>query len=118
MLFALWSNCRLYAWWRYRHMHREWVRAGMPRGREPYRWKRPSRLNPRWITHHGVGWRDSASDMMALESFVPRENVDLPWWRLWQCLLFPGRVVRGDRPPPPAARTRPAGRETAPQRRR
>lgn len=95
------SNCRIYAWWRYRQMIREWERAGMPAGREPYRWSRPSRLSPRWIKHHGVGWRDSASDMMALESYVPDVPEDLTlrrWWRWWLAVLFPGRVVRGDRP--------------------
>lgn len=94
----MWSNCRFYAWWRYRQMHRDWVKAGMPVGKEPYRWSRPSRSFPRWITHHGVGWRDSTSGLMEFESFVPDRPVDAPWWKAWTRILFRGRVKQGDTP--------------------
>lgn len=89
------SNCLIWAVWEYARQLRAWVRAGMPKGREPYLLARPSRYRPRWVPHFLVGQRDQAGGM-ALRSYKPISGKDAPWWAVLTRLLFSGHEQAGD----------------------
>lgn len=89
------SNCLIWGLWAYAVQLRAWVRAGMPKGREPYLLVRPSRLRPRWLPHVLVGQMDGEG-RMRMRSYVPVSGADLPWFLAWLGLLFKGHEVEGD----------------------
>lgn len=92
----MYSNCLLWLIPAYRRAIIEWMRAGMPEGREPYIVIRPSRKKPRWVPHFLLGFHHSADRTIDLTSFKPVEPVDVPWWRVFLHFWFKGHVVKGD----------------------
>ena len=90
------SNCLFWAIGAYFARLLAWMRAGMPKGAEPYLLIRPSRSMPRWVPHFLVGKHDQESGVMELESYKPIKPEDVPWYRLPAHLWFKGRVERGD----------------------
>ena len=92
------TNCFIWARNEYRRRRLEWIKAGMPIGKEPYWIERPSRSAPRWITHYMVGGYDPVTDQVRIESFKPTAPTDVPWWLAWTHALFVGRAQAGDWP--------------------
>jgi hypothetical protein len=89
-------NCWIWARLEYWRRRRQWIRAGRPRGREPYLVKRPSRRDPRWLDHYLVGEHDPDIDAVRVTSYKPLVETDEPWWRFWRHCVFCGRVEDGD----------------------
>lgn len=95
------SNCWFWARVEYWRRKRAWVRAGKPKGGEPYWVKRPSRSEPRVISHYLVGALDAESGQLQLRSYKPLVPEDVPLWRAWEHFFFAGSVRDGDRPDNP-----------------
>lgn len=98
----MWNNCYAWAHLRERELWRQWERMGKPLDRVPCIQRRPSRLDPDWVRHWVVGWWCYATRTLEdVESFVPDSKDPLPWYRLWQGLLFSGHIKHGDTPTEP-----------------
>ena len=101
---ATWSNCWAWAAAEYWERNQAWQRAGMRKGREPYIAFRRSRHEPRSVRHTLVGTpRDSQSNLMDFESYVPTDPTEVPLILAWTHALFMGErkdgIARSTVPP-------------------
>ena len=98
----MWSNCFLWAHWRERELWRQWEAAGCPVDRVPAILRRAGRSRPFWTRHWVVGWWIFATHtLVEVESFVPDERREVPWYLAWTRLIFKGHIKRGDVPSKP-----------------
>lgn len=90
------TNCLVWALRQFVRAHRDWRRAGCPRGREPHLWLRSSQLAPWWVPTFGVDYWDGRRWVRA--KWVPDDSRPLRWWQTWRKCWFAGHaeIAGGD----------------------
>ena len=99
-------NCKTWAEKEYDRRVAEWLASGAPKGMEPYKIKRPSRLRgkdaiARWIArrvpNYMVGWRDLETGSLITMGYGPADQLyALHWWQMLRLVSFRGMLYMGD----------------------